>query len=324
MRTTRARTLAVATVAAGLLAGGITAGATDVLPGDKPTDTIANAAAGQPKNPSQAQGENAAAAAAQTRTNSADKPVYLIHGYDPSIKSTGCNKWNKTARAMKSWGWTGKFVKVGFYAVDEGSKCTVNIAREGDADTPIKELGKKLAWDVYNRYTVKGKTVDMVGHSMGGLIARAALTGTARQERGFPPKLYVEDVVTLGTPHRGAASSYLCTEGQQCADMRATSDFMSWLGVTVPQADQGTDWTLIASHADHVAPVSTASPDLSGAQHLVRYAASTGLIHSKLRTTTNDTFRMNHSNNGSAWQHIRYGAAPIRATMNALYSASKW
>lgn len=64
MRSTRARTLAVATVAAGLLAGGITAGATDVLTGDKPSDTIANAAAGQPKNPSQARGENAANAAA--------------------------------------------------------------------------------------------------------------------------------------------------------------------------------------------------------------------------------------------------------------------
>ncbi|MFD5899838.1 hypothetical protein [Streptomyces sp. NPDC060366] len=51
MRRSRVRTLAVATVATGLLAGGITAGTTDILAGDKPADTIANAAA--PKNPSE-------------------------------------------------------------------------------------------------------------------------------------------------------------------------------------------------------------------------------------------------------------------------------
>ncbi|MEV8392972.1 MULTISPECIES: hypothetical protein [unclassified Streptomyces] len=49
MRSTRARSLAVATVAAGLLAGGITAG-TDVFGGDKPADTIANAAAEESQN----------------------------------------------------------------------------------------------------------------------------------------------------------------------------------------------------------------------------------------------------------------------------------
>ncbi|MFF5442222.1 esterase/lipase family protein [Streptomyces achromogenes] len=263
-------------------------------------------------------------AAAPARSDSADKPVYLIHGYDPTIESKGCKKWSTATKAMKSWGWKGKFVRVGFYAIDQGTGCTVNIAPNGDADTPIRELGKQLAWDIYNRYTVRGKTVDLVGHSMGGLIARAALTGTARHEAGFPSKLYVEDAVTLGTPHRGAMSAYLCQEGQQCADMRATSSFMEWLGPTLPQADQGTDWTLIASHADHVATVNTASPELSGAQHLVRYAATTGLTHGKLRTTTDGTYRMNYSNDGSPWRHIRYGAAPIRAAMNGLYWATKW
>ncbi|MET9557845.1 hypothetical protein [Streptomyces sp. NPDC006645] len=63
MRSTRVRTLAVATVAAGLLAGGITVGTTDAFTGDKPTDSIANAAAEQPKNRSQARGEYPANAA---------------------------------------------------------------------------------------------------------------------------------------------------------------------------------------------------------------------------------------------------------------------
>ncbi|MEU3957845.1 hypothetical protein AB0F45_37160, partial [Streptomyces achromogenes] len=68
------------------------------------------------------------------RSDSADKPVYLIHGYDPTIESKGCKKWSTAVKAMKSWGWKGKFVRVGFYAIDQGTGCTVNIAPNGDAD----------------------------------------------------------------------------------------------------------------------------------------------------------------------------------------------
>ncbi|MFF3755241.1 hypothetical protein ACFYYH_33170 [Streptomyces sp. NPDC002018] len=63
MRSTRARSLAVATVAAGLLAGGITAGTTGAFTSDKPTDTIAEAAAARPQNQPKTQGEDAVNAA---------------------------------------------------------------------------------------------------------------------------------------------------------------------------------------------------------------------------------------------------------------------
>ena len=55
-------------------------------------------------------------------------------------------------------------------------------------------------------YTNKGKPVDIVGHSMGGLIARVALLGSAQGWEGFPPKLNVDNVVTLSTPHQGVAN----------------------------------------------------------------------------------------------------------------------
>ncbi|MFJ2591339.1 esterase/lipase family protein, partial [Streptomyces sp. NPDC087538] len=53
-------------------------------------------------------------------------------------------------------------------------------------------------------YSAKGQTVDLVGHSMGGLIIRAALAGYAKGDPTWPDTLYVEDVVTLGTPHKAA------------------------------------------------------------------------------------------------------------------------
>ncbi|MCM2388262.1 hypothetical protein [Streptomyces albipurpureus] len=76
---------------------------------------------------------------------------------------------------------------------------------------------------------------------------------------------------------------------------------------------------LIGSHFDYVANVNTATPAGSGAQHLVRYAMSERLDHSELRTQRTGTHRMNYTNNGSLWRHIRYGAAPVRAAMNAIY-----
>ncbi|MEU2855612.1 esterase/lipase family protein [Streptomyces syringium] len=267
----------------------------------------------------------AAEPAPPVKSDSADKPVYLIKGY--TADSPGCSrKWDKAKRSMKSWGWTGEFVKVGFYTADIGGGCTVNIAKDGDADTSIKYLGQQLAWDIHRRYTSKGKSVDVITHSMGGLIARAALAGTQRGEDGFPPKLYVEDVVTLGTPHRGGILTYFCgnVEGQQCQDMRPSSPFMAWLGPTLPQGEGGTDWTLIASHFDYVANVNSATPEAAGAQHLVRYAMSAQLNHSELRTQRTGTHRMNYTNNGSPWRHMRYGAAPVRAAMNAIYWADRW
>jgi triacylglycerol esterase/lipase EstA (alpha/beta hydrolase family) len=62
---------------------------------------------------------------------------------------------------------------------------------------------------------------------MGGLIARVALTGVSRGWKGFPPFLYVEDAVTLGTPHGGVAASWVrsCDE-TQCVQMRPGSKFL--------------------------------------------------------------------------------------------------
>lgn len=85
--------------------------------------------------------------------------------------------------------------------VGSGKK-DVNCARKvnGNLDTRIQELGRRLAWDIYKHYSRHGKKVDVVGHSMGGQVIRAAITGVNKygSSSKWPDYLYVEEVVTLG------------------------------------------------------------------------------------------------------------------------------
>jgi triacylglycerol esterase/lipase EstA (alpha/beta hydrolase family) len=66
----------------------------------------------------------------------------------------------------------------------------------------IRHLGYHLAWYIWDQYTSKGYTVQIVAHSMGGLMARYAISKVESGAADFPPYLYVEDVVTAGTPHQ--------------------------------------------------------------------------------------------------------------------------
>lgn len=81
---------------------------------------------------------------------------------------------------------------------------------------------------------------------MGGLVIRAAITGVQKHEAGWPPYLYIEDVSTLSTPHRGApAAVFGCAiqNTQQCRDMHWSSDptsrsvFFNWINEN-PQSAQ--------------------------------------------------------------------------------------
>lgn len=64
-------------------------------------------------------------------------------------------------------------------------------------------------------YVNKSK-VDLIGHSLGGLVARAYLQSADYPGYSGPKPQYQEDVgklITLGTPHQGAPGAYLGAEG---------------------------------------------------------------------------------------------------------------
>jgi pimeloyl-ACP methyl ester carboxylesterase len=70
---------------------------------------------------------------------------------------------------------------------------------------PIRENGVALAAllrDVVASWPVEVERIALVGHSMGGLIMRAALNVLALEGPAWADR--VTDVVTLGAPHRGA------------------------------------------------------------------------------------------------------------------------
>ncbi|MER7007413.1 hypothetical protein ABT297_30820 [Dactylosporangium sp. NPDC000555] len=264
-------------------------------------------------------GVGQAATSTPKRSDSSSEPVYFIHGWEPLTRADCNDYWGAAMKEMRTWGWTGPQHTVGFYAND--TNCGVTINR-GDQSTHIKDLGRKLANEIYSRYSKKGKSVDVLAHSMGGLVIRAALAGTAAKEQGFPPYLYVEDVVTLSTPHRGSAGFTRLCRSVQCNEMSGDSPFLRSLQAN-PQSKQGTDWTMIGSDDDQVVSADSAT-NISGG-HRVIYRDGSNVNHGNITDTVRGTYKQKYWNAGDKqWHEVSKGAAPIKAASNALFSWSKW
>src|SRR6185369_10092730 len=84
--------------------------------------------------------------------------------------------------------------------------------------------------------------VDVVGVSMGGLVARwAALPpadrfreGAAHNPGATGKRLRIRNLYTLGTPHRGAILANLIAPDPIARDMRAGSGFLRTLDARLP------------------------------------------------------------------------------------------
>lgn len=95
--------------------------------------------------------------------------------------------------------------------------------------TRLGEIARHVVEQVQERWPAEGDAqtveVDVVAHSMGGLVARlAALPGGAEGRR-----LAARRVFTLGTPHRGARLARLPAVDGAVRDMRAGSDLLERL-----------------------------------------------------------------------------------------------
>lgn len=200
------------------------------------------------------------ATACQPRPVAKDKVVIFVHGWSGMGNGADCNSaFGSLKTNLKSRGFTGNMVTIGFY--DSDRNCDVNLRSWGSVSnsTSWKDLSKVFSRYVYETYTSKGITVDLVGHSMGGLIIRGAVFGTAKGESGFSAPLLVEDAVTLGAPHKGAAwYSNGCLWGQ-CAGLKPGAGDLKWLNENGnPQGKAGTEWTVFGSPADDTVPVDSA------------------------------------------------------------------
>lgn len=195
--------------------------------------------------------------------------ILFIRGLDPSYNLTthnnnthipqGCDAyWSSALQFFSNRGWGSRLRTIGIYTKQPSTSCYVNLTNvvpnqaatstvfQGSNpltnETSIGALGHRLAWWIYNNYTVRGLTVSLVGHSMGGLVARVAVSGSSKRLGGFPPPLLVKGMVLLGTPNNGASTSYLgglvgCR--QQCAQMNPGSSFLTSLNNSWDNGNSG-------------------------------------------------------------------------------------
>lgn len=194
------------------------------------------------------------------RTPAKDRVVLLVHGYSALGQGTNCaSSFGTLSSSLRRDGFTGPIETIGFY--DSDTNCSVDL-RDWDGgitnSSSWKTLSAAFSRYVHETYTRHGIPVDVVGHSMGGLIARGAVLGSRTGQPGFSAPLLVEDAVTLGTPHRGAAwYAHLCFWGQ-CSQLKPGAGDLDWLAQDGdPQGAQGTEWTVLASTADDVTPVAS-------------------------------------------------------------------
>jgi hypothetical protein len=249
------------------------------------------------------------------RDNGDDEPVILLHGIPYGPPGWDCAEyWGEAERGLTAAGWRGTLVSYGYYAAD--TNC--DIRTDGDLNTPLTQVARELAWYLYDTYTRHGESVDVLAESMGGLVIRSALTEVAAKNPAFPPRLYVEDVVTLSTPHEGFQLAAECAPFLvQCADMVPGSPFLRGLADN-PQSAQGTDWTLLASDADTAVP--TASALALNTPHKTVYAAESGLDHGDLARTATGTYPLRTWHAGAdRWRTTAAGPAPVRVAAQALF-----
>jgi hypothetical protein len=199
------------------------------------------------------------ASPADARTDDKAKAVLFVHGYNATSSSTDCGgEFNQMRDQLRAEGFTGSMERVGFYSGD--TNCDVNLRSYGgfSDSSSWKQIAKALSHHISTQYTSRGVAVDVVGYSMGGLIARGAVWGSQKGESGFSAPIDVEDVVTLGSPHNGAAwYSNLCLWGQ-CTSLKPGSSDLNWLNQNGnPQGRYGTEFTVIASNGDWVVPTSS-------------------------------------------------------------------
>lgn len=272
-----------------------------------------------------------ASAATPPRKAGVSNAVYFVHGIDwkhgsPYHAKQDCKSvWGKAMSDLRTKGWTGKFVTWGYYKNDV--HCTRKV--NGNLQTRIQELGRLLAWDIYNNYSKHGKKVDVVGHSMGGQVIRAAITGVnkyGRTSSQWPDYIYVEDAVTFSSPFTGSNWATACTAAytyKQCSDLRPGSGFLSWAGQN-PQSKMKTDWTLIGAGDDDA--VTSGSAIGMKAKHKVVYNSGQGLEHSTIKNAGgNGLWSYKFSDDsGRTWSPVRDRHAPVRYAYEAMRAPAAW
>ncbi|WP_345573023.1 hypothetical protein [Nonomuraea rosea] len=266
----------------------------------------------------------------------------LVHGFDREADVNCAGGWSSAKDLLNANGWANVYT-FGYY--NGATNCDLRV--DGTTDTRIQEVGRQLAWTVYYFWSSGGVAIDIMAHSMGGLVSRAAIEGVRRYgvasvssadlpqgksladvstmawPSGWPPYLYIEDIVTLATPHKGISGvlEACALTHEQCSDMREGSGFLSWLGGLKSSA-MGTDYTLLGSGYDDTVSGESAvkSWDNDVSHAAVYYKAADGdtISHTEMRSEKATAFDAVWHNLGDTG--TGYYSPPLIQGMYGLYN----
>ena len=257
----------------------------------------------------------------------ASQPIYFVHGYNDNESSNCASLWGKALDYFQERGKDRDSLRtVAYYSGDK--ECDVDIAN-ASTDTRIKHIAAALA----NRIHSEDESVEIVAHSMGGLISRVAMLGSAKGWAGFPKgRLKVDDIVTLATPHQGiqSANKY---DSVQWDSMVPGSEFLTVLNESANRLDQewadGTDWSFAGSDEDETVSKDSAIDEGHHADHKYRYFRDQDhdISHTNIRRLAPGGGKYNlrywHSSEGTPHDTTN-GWAPLETAYNALSRNGDW
>ena len=167
--------------------------------------------------------------------------VILVNGY-------GTSDWRRVKTHLEASGYT---VDVFAYLVLHGT-----------LHSRAAQLAQRIVWHA----STSGKPVHLVGHSLGGLIARAAIQRNGGRN--------VATCTTVATPHRGSAAARLDPLSALARAMRPGSDELVALDAAetagavtfhhvVAAGDQ-----VVPAFSQHLTAVASTCHTLDGARHV--------------------------------------------------------
>jgi hypothetical protein len=219
------------------------------------------------------------------------RPLLLVHGHEHDSGNSCNGTWKNLMANYRVMGYTGQFRAIHYYKNDAGcstyyGKGSAPWISSATSDTPIQYISKKLAWYIYNSWTSHGIGVNVVAHSMGGLIVRYAIDQVQRKKPGWPPQIIVPNVFTFGTPHDGIDEGpfqvgciFTGNNDDQCRQMDKSSSFIEYLrdNARNPQGHYGTWWSLAGSDDDDTVN-ETSATDMS-VDFKIHWASDANIEH---------------------------------------------
>ena len=235
---------------------------------------------------------------APARAGTAGPDVLYLHGV---LNSTGCPGIKTATQAaplatvLKAAGYTGTVKGVDFEC---GDSTGVDIKPYGtlakakyNVNARIEDVAYALAQYIKATYTDQGRTVSLVGHSMGGLIAGYAVKKYGAQ---------VASIVSISTPYGGfdeipagfTPTSYVtmptvCGQYVQCKEMVMGSPFLTELA-SFPLP--GTTITTIGGSPKDI--FSFASTAATASQHNVNYYATSPVNYGHTAYITDTSMKL--------------------------------